>query len=98
MKRPTCGHCPYWDPDDDNKHEGDDVGLCKRFPEAPRMLLHVLYYDKQGHPEHRDIGATHAIESQCVETYEFDWCGEHPEFPEYLAFMKFGAQTPVAPC
>ena len=78
MERPTCGSCPYWRTDrpDNSMIEGD----CRRNP--PQFAA----CDRQ----YRDMRET-AWDEWCG-TWpgcdSNDFCGEHPDFPAYIASLK----------
>lgn len=108
MEKPTCRTCPYWDKADcwvDNAIQHDDEpnaefiaraideGLvrceCHRFPPA---ILSRQQRDEQ------------TCSSDYPVTIDFEWCGEHPDFPAYIESLKTSVhsgriahQPPVAP-
>jgi hypothetical protein len=77
VERPTCGTCPYWDvPDTLNEEENDgNYGNCRRHAPSP---VAVPEADIDGD----DAGVFWPI------TTLIEWCGEHPDFPVYLTWLK----------
>lgn len=73
MERPTCRTCPYWV----NGPKVMDVGECRRG--LPRFAATEGQY--------RDMERTCWSEwaGTWPETNAESWCGEHPDFPAYLA-------------
>lgn len=77
MERPECSSCPYWDELDDHEY-APIIGLCHRTP--PRYTGSHTSSDssKSATPDAWDFPWT----------TESDWCGEHPDFPAYIAALK----------
>jgi hypothetical protein len=76
MERPTCKTCPYW------SEEEQEEGLCRRAAPSP---IHIgMYSDRiDAFPEH-----IKPFEQCWPSTYAFDFCGEHPDFPAFLAATR----------
>lgn len=80
MDRPTCGTCPYWQEHEESKPAGL-TGECHRNPplfagsdyQMEEWLKIPFGYFEGTWPD------THG---------EHGWCGEHPDFPEYIASLK----------
>jgi hypothetical protein len=91
MERPTCKTCPYWLLLDEEcweitvaKHEelypdADTIGDCQRFPGPP--IIEVHQSTDGGHGSQTMI---QLLVPKKVEKFDFDWCGEHPDFPAYI--------------
>jgi hypothetical protein len=75
-ERPTCKTCPYWyNPmDHDAGATEHDEGECHRRPPA----VHVFAFQTQEDWRVRR-------ETDYPSAADFDWCGEHPDFPAWLA-------------
>jgi len=75
MERPSCRTCPYWDNSNDEPGR-EPKGFCRkrspRFP--PTESLVKAAEDSWG--------------GIWPDTYYFEWCGEHPDFPVWLAARK----------
>jgi hypothetical protein len=88
MDKPTCRTCPYWyAPDPENFHSVcmDSVkGECHRFPPTRDSV------DKWrgGDVSRVERSLDEINEADWIDTEESDWCGEHPDFPAYLANRK----------
>jgi hypothetical protein len=76
---PLCGEITV--AEHEELYPNDDmIGDCLRFPGPPRVEIH------------RSVDGGHASSGTMVqllvpkrlEKYDFDWCGEHPDFPAYL--------------
>jgi predicted DNA-binding transcriptional regulator AlpA len=80
MERPTCKTCLYWDhvcdPDDDSR----PVGICHRSP--PRYTGTMTSGDSS-----KSVSLDAWDQPWIAES---GWCGEHPDFPAYLAFLRSG--------
>lgn len=75
MERPTCKSCPYWRPQGHISRQQADSGLCKRYP--------VVYVGNPSEYDADNVGGwAHPIEE------DNSWCGEHPDFPAYIASLK----------
>jgi hypothetical protein len=79
MERPKCGTCPYAAPD----LISDDGLVCRRYPPAAHLRVRDVLYEHDDNSEWPTVHAT------------IDWCGEHPDFPAYLAHLR-GGRTAVA--
>ena len=87
MKQPMCKTCPYWDdeaPDhflhdpwgndyDSRKEAG--FGWCMRHAPRPILVTAEEFGNKQLIPLNPIVTAG-------------DYCGEHPDFPAYIASLK----------
>lgn len=81
MERPTCKTCQFWKKHDEVFHtcfEDELVGECRRFPPviAPFMLRGRL------------MDSEAMFEGRHLDLPESHWCGEHPDFPAYIASLK----------
>jgi hypothetical protein len=77
--RPTCATCPYWSPDGES-----GGGYCHR--RAPQSYPQsILKMDDDGQSRH---WGSFSQSSMLPEAFSGDWCGEHPDFPEYIAGLK----------
>jgi hypothetical protein len=91
MGRPTCKTCPYWEYNHGGPDEPDDeaeVGQCHRFPPVfpanePMVEEAMKVVDGFWHGWQPD-------------TMENEWCGEHPDFPAYIASLKDAPARPAA--
>jgi hypothetical protein len=74
VDRPTCETCPYWTDPDKN-----EFGECRVVaPTLTPAELAVRIYDD-----------TNGMEYGAWPTTYFDsWCGQHPDFPAYIAARK----------
>lgn len=75
-EQPKCAACPYWQRGWWELTNG--WGACKR-----------------GRPELSSVGGVNVASSLIPEiagsfpaTYNTEWCGEHPDFPAYLAALR----------
>ena len=89
MERPTCRTCPYWDLED---YESD----CPDFGGTDEEMRSHLDTDccccASGECR-RYPRQTEGMVGRCMVTYwprslDSDWCGEHPDFPAYIASLK----------
>ena len=86
-ERPTCGTCPYWDSDDPmfDVEEGFEFSPQFTIQEARDRGITVLCPCRRYPPQvDSDSDRTWPI------TWDFDWCGSHPDFPAWLAERKEG--------
>jgi len=73
MDQPRCKTCPYWDDTEPWEHDdGSLINECRRFPRHWQINSERYF----------------GVDSAWPRTHEDDWCGEHPDFPEYLASLK----------
>jgi hypothetical protein len=88
MKRPICGNCPYWNGFTQFMRgrfgEGDFEG-CRRSPPVLPGSDYLAWDKESG-------GPGHAFDGVFPSTRAVDFCGEHPDFPAYIASLK--AQGP----
>ena len=80
MDRPTCKTCPFWDtwadgtPPTAEELEDIDFGECRRNAPSTYQLKHGSdFFDRK-----------HNTSPEWPETHCLEWCGEHPDFPEYI--------------
>jgi hypothetical protein len=93
MDRPTCRTCPYWDREIIDPRS--EAGHCRRYP--PRLILVEIHPEKgrslgritDANAEYLDL----TNDEQSPQTYSLDWCGEHPDFPTYLASLTPSAAS-----
>jgi hypothetical protein len=83
VDRPTCGSCPYWNPEDDGGE-----GYCHRRAPQPSPIEIMKYSPKDGDDCHWGSYSQAVVFPQ---TDWDDWCGDHPDFPAYLKSLKEGA-------
>lgn len=72
-ERPTCKTCPYYDPTAETRVY--DVGTYDTFTynhNSPRKVIGVC--------KRRSHAGPHSKPD--------DWCGQHPDFPVYIAGLK----------
>ncbi len=81
MEKPTCGTCAYWEESyEDQRAVLVIVGFCCRYPPV---------LDCQ--PDDVDRGGKACFDDQAYKqpfTRGSTWCGEHPDFPEWLAATR----------
>jgi hypothetical protein len=70
-----CKTCPYWD----ESSEDENRGWC--FRHAPKPLTHP---DESGDNPWPFVSANAFF----PQTESDDFCGEHPDFPAYIASLK----------
>lgn len=76
MERPTCETCPYWDV----FSAGEDDGFCRRYAPRPSQEGLQRPYNPAIKGDRREVfPATTKIQ---------EWCGEHPDFPAYIAALR----------
>ncbi len=75
MDRPTCKTCPYWSDEIFHEDPTCEASLCACQRTPPQL---------NGKPFNVET------ETGCdfPYTWDSDWCGEHPDFPEYIASLK----------
>jgi hypothetical protein len=83
MERPTCKSCLYWD----RTGQGRSGGTCRRCP--PTGPLKPYAEPTSG----EDPAHWHPSEWNVPVTYDFEWCGEHPDFPDYIAWRRINGGT-----
>ena len=90
MDYPTCSTCPYWlydldgsdpaapRPDFDSLDTSPDVdthgGECRRSAPVARMKMPAMNF--------------FADRLRWPRTTSSEWCGEHPDFPAYIASRR----------
>ncbi len=85
MNKPLCQTCVYWYCPDWPEYRlecmlperSEHEGKCRRYPPT---LVSI------SRPEVRNIGSPLFTEEPTV--LACDWCGEHPDFPAYIASLK----------
>ena len=75
MDRPTCKTCPYWNTLEDEDEPEPLEGWCHRFPPLPAVTKVMI-------KETGMYDGIHVVTRRC------DFCGEHPDFPAYIAGPK----------
>jgi hypothetical protein len=91
MDRPTCVTCPFWE--DFNEMPEPDIhgnpmgtpGSCR--VGRPQLPLTEAAIDHGGDP----------FFAMWPNTDSNEWCGEHPDFPAYIAGLKDATQ-PALQC
>jgi hypothetical protein len=95
MERPRCKTCPYWNFDASDSLElfslkmledGGMVGECRRFPASSGFSPADEWYKSDGPPIPKAFAVSHVAQFYLVT--DGDWCGEHPDFPAYIASLK----------
>jgi hypothetical protein len=98
MKRPECKTCPYWYEDgwkhysydpwgnptlgsDNMPNEEAFFGLCMRRAPQPKLV--------------KETQTDRPLVPEYAATCSGDWCGEHPDFPAYIASLK---PLPIPAC
>jgi hypothetical protein len=82
-ERPTCKTCPYWDED---KRSYGDIGECRRYP--PQLIPESVSVGQRKAPSgdiYHDVNPDQLFPGVFGRD---DWCGEHPDFPAYIAARK----------
>lgn len=90
-ERPSCRTCPYWDVDNPHFDMLDGEGKLT-YPELWRRALEdgrpidgqCRRFPRHAAPDDDRHFAVHDWPA----TTDYDWCGEHPDFPAYLAALK----------
>jgi hypothetical protein len=99
MERPTCKTCPYWDTQWDAEIDAGHLDQefapdsdmpardCRRWPPTHSALdrFRGIGREKQADDLMR---RGYADQGEWLQTTGDDWCGEHPDFPAYLASLK----------
>lgn len=79
IDRPTCKTCPYWDAFDDRDGYKDlPIGHPVRNDD------NIMYDCHRHSPSAKNVNS----DPQWPVTDGVNWCGEHPDFPAYLAALK----------
>jgi hypothetical protein len=81
MERPTCETCVYWNEINQLKYEGE----CKRHSPRP---VSITYQQGAIEPDFHNC----ALSCWPI-TMDDDWCGDHPDFPAYLASLRTAASN-----
>ena len=92
MERPTCGTCPYWETSSIGSSSAcpDDANCCIRYPGVlPTPALFEVFREEFGDDE--DQSPQDAVWPL---TKRINSCGEHPDFPAYIASLKKPAVPP----
>jgi hypothetical protein len=76
MDRPTCETCPFWDGPDEV-----GTGICRRHAPTPAKRSTEQDKSEQDKSERFPVWPR---------TVEDEWCGEHPDFPAWIASAKPG--------
>jgi hypothetical protein len=89
VERPVCKSCPYWRHVEDEEEDGKiwSYGECRRYPKsipAPHDPKNGTY-----------LGYTWQEWVSWPVTEDDDWCGEHPQSPEYIRSLDI--TTPDIP-
>lgn len=79
MDRPTCKTCAYF-----VAHFGKSArGHCRRFPPTT-INAEIMKHEY----DHKKPWGQLIPDTMWSETEYDDWCGEHSDFPAYLASLK----------
>lgn len=93
MEQPTCGTCPYWVYVDEKLDRLGAEDFADLFALGIDLedQSHPMY-DMDGFchrwPPSIDRGRTDGPDGYTTVNAVGDWCGEHPDFPEYVASLK----------
>ena len=79
MKKPTCETCAYWSKP--TKEDAAASGPCRRY--APGHAMAAVTPLERAATYNLDY-----YDSSTVHSMQDDWCGEHPEFYEWIKFNK----------
>lgn len=79
MDRPTCETCPFFRRLHCDEDQGVD-GSCHRYP--PKAFGRIVF--EEG--EYELAGYQPYVSDR-------DWCGEHPDFPAYIASLRAAANA-----
>lgn len=78
MDRPTCKTCLYWN----REGEDSEEGTCRRYPPTGPLKPYA-------EPTHgNDPAHWNATEWNFPVTYDEESCGEHTDFPAWLAAQR----------
>ena len=81
MEHPVCETCPYWDSDD------GEMGECLRHaPIAVVMPIRADTPDEVNDLRYR--GYMNSDSPTWPQLSAEMWCGDHPDFPKWIAFRK----------
>lgn len=95
MKRPKCRTCPYWHWWENLRSfwsgsESDPIDLDEE--EEPLPGITPENTDREDAPCKRRSPQVVTIDRDTIttwpKTWENHWCGEHPDFPAFLASLK----------
>lgn len=91
MDQPYCETCAYWDLSDvrmDTLEGEEDIPVDQLIRKALEASDRVIEGECRRYP--RMTPGRHENEStaEWPRTAHYDWCGEHPDFPEYLESLK----------
>ncbi len=85
--QPTCRTCPYWDVSDPliNDQEGDDdLTVVEMIADKDRTIDgECRRYPRQANAKDGTAFGAH----YWPRVSDHDWCGEHPDFPVWLASL-----------
>lgn len=81
MERPACKTCPYWILRDE--HDGEE----KKTPGLIGCEISLKQY-RRLYPDDEDGGTCQRFPRYEENKWPEDWCGEHPDFPAYIASLK----------
>lgn len=90
MDRPTCATCPFFAPCEHCGSDGTTDGVCRRMPPGSPLLFGKREFNKV--PGVGYVPTESRYEPCAVWPHPdaSDWCGEHPDFPAYLASLRPG--------
>ncbi len=80
MERPTCKTCVFFYDD-----ESEERGECHRYP--PKVA------QTKEQQKESELAGCGIFESWFPDVHNSEWCGEHPEFPAYLASERDNADV-----
>lgn len=93
MERPTCKTCPYWDRDDEFSDTTDGGRViqakCRRHAPGGSSDFFESYEGEAAADDGNVPREWTAYNLARFSTTEWsEWCGEHPDFPAYIASLK----------
>lgn len=93
MKRPECRTCPYWDLDDPRNEESapewnPEQESIEEYLESIMDGGYLVGGECRRYPRTYPGRDTNDESSSWPRTDNGDWCGEHPDFPAYIASLR----------
>jgi hypothetical protein len=98
-ERPTCNTCPFWAWFEDLDPEEDAEFIDEDGEPRPGQTGRDADVETAGcrlnPPIVNQIGDNEQIVSQWPATWAHQWCGQHPDFPAYIAAIALARGTPA---